>query len=199
MTKETQKKCMLAGCILALILAGGIYCLYAESDRPQLSITEEPAVSAELSEDESSASPALIRVHVSGAVVNADKVYQLKEGARVEDALKAAGGCRQDADLSKINLAGMIEDGQKIYVPRLGEDWTEDEKNQESGGNHLTDLNKADKIELDALPGIGPALAQRIVDYRQEHGAFQNIEEIKNVRGIGEALFEKLRQYIKVS
>ena len=62
----------------------------------------------------------------------------------------------------------------------------------------MTDLNKADKIELDALPGIGPSLAQRIVDYREEHGAFQNIEEIKNVKGIGDAMFEKLRQYITV-
>ena len=74
----------------------------------------------------------------------------------------------------------------------------EKEISQESCKNDLTDLNKADKIELDALPGIGPALAQRIIDYREAHGAFGDIEEIKNVSGIGDALFEKLQGKITV-
>lgn len=201
MTRETQKKWKWAGTVLALVLAG-IVCRWFQHDEqsePYLeglvqSASEEPE---EISYEESTL-PALIRVHVSGAVRSPDRVYTLFEGARVEDALKAAGGYTAEADLSKINLAGGVEDGQKIYVPRQGEDWNEEEKNEESGGNDLTDLNKADKIELDALPGIGPSLAQRIVDYREEHGAFQNIEEIKNVKGIGDAMFEKLRQYITV-
>lgn len=203
MTRETQKKWKCAGITLALVLAGVFYCWIqnAEQNKPNEPLLEElMSADLEAAEDmssEESELPAVIRVHVSGAVHSPDHVYTLYEGARVEDALKAAGGYTAEADLTKINLAGRVEDGQKIYVPRQGEDW-EEEKNEESGGNDLTDLNKADKIELDALPGIGPALAQRILDYREEHGAFRSIEELKNVKGIGDAMFEKLRQFLTV-
>lgn len=203
MTRETQKKWKYAGITLALVLAGVFYCWFhnTEQNKPgELLLEELPTADSQEPEgasSEDSQPPAVIRVHVSGAVHSPDRVYSLYEGARVEDALKAAGGYTAEADLSKINLAGRVEDGQKIYVPRQGEDW-EEEKNEESGGNDLTDLNKADKIELDALPGIGPALAQRILDYREEHGAFRSIEELKNVKGIGDAMFEKLRQYLTV-
>ena len=109
-----------------------------------------------------------------------------------------AGGAKADAQLSALNLAVKLQDGQKIYVPSLEESYSIEENYQESTQNDLTDLNKADKIELDALPGIGPALAQRIIEYREEHGAFSSPEDLKNVKGIGDALFEKLRDRVTV-
>ncbi|MFO7152262.1 MAG: helix-hairpin-helix domain-containing protein [Bacillota bacterium] len=140
---------------------------------------------------------ARIVVHVAGAVKNPG-VYELEEGSRVIDAVEAAGGYMPEADVSGINLAKKLQDEDKIYVPEQGEvPGTGDASGSSSDGR--VNINTADLQELDKLPGIGPALAQRIIDYRNQHGPFKSVEELKNVSGIGEKRFEELKNLVKVN
>jgi competence protein ComEA len=144
-------------------------------------------------------------VYVTGAVAHPD-VYLLSAGSIVRDALVAAGGATADADLNRINLAQQVYDQQQIYVPRFGEEnpplpsppasLTNTSGNVQATGK--VNINTATAEELDTLPGIGPAIAQRIIEYRLTNGPFQSIEEIKNVSGIGDKLFEKLKDLITV-
>ncbi len=130
-------------------------------------------------------------VHVSGEVANPG-VYELDSDARVVDAIEAAGGELDSADLHRLNLAEFVHDGQRIHVPAVPGD------NPDEEDDGRVNINTADEIRLQQLPGIGPALAERIVDYRQRHGGFASIEDIMNVSGIGEATFENIREYISV-
>ena len=160
-----------------------------------------------------------IIVHITGAVVN-EGIVQVKENARINDAIEAAGGVREDADLTNVNLAYTIEDGQKIYIPYKN-DAPEDGGSEIQGqvviqgaGNDIVDgenagigtettaglvnINTANVEKLDELPGIGSSTAEKIIAYRKENGKFKSIDEIKNVSGIGEAKFEKIKGKICV-
>ena len=140
--------------------------------------------------------PHPLRVYVSGAVAQPD-VYTLPPDSIVKDAVLAAGGPTGDADLERINLALSLVNGQQVHVPRVGE---EASPAQPSGDQRASgvkvNINTADVAALDLLPGIGPALAQRIVDYRQAQGPFLRIEDIMEVPGIGPGTFEKIRELI---
>jgi competence protein ComEA len=129
-------------------------------------------------------------------------VYALPPDSIVKDAIAAAGGATGDADLDRINLAYPLADGQQVYVPRKGE---EDLPIRQSAPASVLqpvaariNVNTADQVELESLPGIGPALAERIVEYRQTHGPFRTIEELDNVPGIGAGLLEKIRELVTV-
>ena len=142
-------------------------------------------------------------VHVIGAVPRPG-VYELPEGSRVRDAIQAAGGTLAQADLSFLNLAAPVEDGQQLDVPFLegaapSSPFVERPLATETiGGEELIDINSATAEELDTLPGIGPTTAQKIIDYRDENGPFQAIEDIMNVSGIGPATFEEIQDLITV-
>lgn len=153
-----------------------------------------------------------IIVHVIGEVQNPG-VVELKEGSRIIDAIESAGGKTEDADLSRINLAYIIEDGVQIYVPRIGERTNETNINKEEGEGVIIEnftqdetdnikikvnINTASLEKLQTLPGVGASTAQKILDYREENGKFKTIEEIKNVSGIGESKFNSLKDYIVV-
>ncbi len=146
--------------------------------------------------------PLPIRVHVSGAV-RQPAVYELPPGSIVQDAIDAAGGPASDADLDHINLALGLQDQQKIYVPRQGE---MDPPPSVSGGSSgsggsagaLVDTNTATVAELETLPRVGPATAQRILEYREANGPFETIEDVQNIPGIGPATFEGLEDLITV-
>jgi len=142
--------------------------------------------------------PYTVRVYVSGAVQHPD-VYTLLQDSIVKDALEAAGGPTGEADLERINLALPVTDGQQVHVPRQGEDNppVEPPSRLPAIGSKLN-INTADLASLESLPGIGPSLAQRIIDYRQAHGSFERIEDIMEVSGIGEAIFEGLQDLITV-
>lgn len=141
--------------------------------------------------------PKTVKVHVSGAVARPG-VYELPTGARVIEAVEEAGPL-PEADLDALNLAAPLMDGQKIPVPRKGE---AARLPAAAGGGSpagtLININTASAAELEALPGIGPSLAQRIVAYREEHGPFRTIEDIKNVSGIGEGRFAQIKDLITV-
>jgi competence protein ComEA len=140
---------------------------------------------------------AVVYVHVAGAV-GADGLYPLPAGSRVVDAVAAAGGFAEDADRSAVNLAREVSDGEQILVPVVGE--APPPTSGETGGSAdgVVDLNTADLAALDTLPGIGPALAARIVAWRDENGRFASIDDLTAVPGIGEAIVAGLRDRVRV-
>ncbi len=133
-----------------------------------------------------------IFVFVCGAVVNAG-VYELPVGSRVFEAVHMAGGFSENAATAQINQAEMLEDGIRLYIPTVDE-MTEEQSEDDGKVN----INTAAKEELMTLPGVGEAKATLIVQYREEHGRFQMIEDIMNISGIKEGLFGKIKDYIKV-
>jgi competence protein ComEA len=136
--------------------------------------------------------------HAAGAV-GRPGVYRLQAGARVTDLLDAAGGPTPDADLDQLNLAAPVTDGERIYVPRHGElQPLADPRSPPGSVTGPVDLNRATAEQLDALPGIGPATAQAILAYREQHGRFRSVDELLEVRGIGDAKLEQLRPLVKV-
>lgn len=160
---------------------------------------EEKADRTSNHEEKSGEESLWIAVHVSGAVQYPDRVYYLALGSRVEEAIKAAGGITEEADLSMLNLAAEVKDGQKIKVPVFGESAGEDTEGEgENKEIPLTNINLATKIELQKLPGIGEAYAERILEYRSRQGEFQKIEDIMKVKGIGEKIFENIKELITV-
>ncbi len=147
-----------------------------------------------------------IEVQVTGAVLRPG-VYAFAEGSRVQDAITAAGGFLAEADSSAINLAAKLDDSQQLNIPY--------QAGAQPGSSpsapflvvptstagpvgNLININTASKDELESLPGIGSTLAQRIVDYRTQHGPFQNIEDIMNVSGIGINTFDNIKNLITV-
>lgn len=155
-----------------------------------------------------------IIVDVSGAVQN-PQVVELEENSRVADAISAAGGLKGDADTAGINQAAFLTDGEKIYVPAKGEaalpvPGVSQSQSQGAGmqgssvslsgsaGSQKININQASSEELQTLNGVGPATAEKIMDYRSSNGYFKTIEDIKSVDGIGDKTFEKLKEHITV-
>jgi competence protein ComEA len=138
-----------------------------------------------------SARPAVLIVHVAGAV-RRPGLYRLREGSRVADAVARAGGPARTAQLELVNLAAHIADGEQIVVPRRGAPAAATGSST-AGPVHL---NTATLEQLDALPGVGPVTAQKILDYRQAHGAFSSVDELDAVPGIGPARLADLRSLV---
>lgn len=145
-----------------------------------------------------------IAVHIGGAVRDPG-LYYISADSRVADAIQIAGGPTSDADLDAINLASKVIDGSKILVPSKvkildASSNVRDDQGQAIVANDKKkiNINTASAKELEELPGIGPALAERIVSYRKANGPFKNIEEIKKVSGIGEKKFEAIKDLIVV-
>lgn len=145
-------------------------------------------------------------VHVAGAV-HGPGVVRLAAGARVADAIDAAGGATEAADLTAINLARLLADGEQVIVPEPGQVVSAPGGDQAgtgtagsvaASGAGLIDLNQADAAALDSLPGIGPVLAERIVSWRTEHGRFTAVEELTEVSGIGPSLLARVRDLVRV-
>lgn len=148
--------------------------------------------------------PTKIFIHVAGAVQKPG-LYQLPSNARINDALISAGGLSSQADRDwfdkNINLAQKLSDGVKLYLPLKGE-----VKNGQVAGSQTSlkgnsakiNLNNASKLELESLSGIGPGFAQKIIDYRQKNGPFAKIEDLTKVSGIGDKLFQKIKDNISV-
>jgi len=133
--------------------------------------------------------PLSIVVHVTGAVMSPG-VYELPEGSRVVDAIQAAGGFAEGAADEHLNLAAKLSDGQRIRVPWLSEI-------KEGEGKALININTATAAQLQSLPGIGPAIAQRIVEYREKSGPFSRVEDLMKVSGIGPKVFANILDLIK--
>jgi competence protein ComEA len=140
-------------------------------------------------------------IDVAGEVIHPG-VYKLKNGARVDEVLIMAGGLSAKADRDwvdkNLNKAEKLYDGQKIYIPKIGESTIISSNTQLVRGVAVVRINSASVEELDKLDGVGPAIAQRIIDYRTENGGFKSVEEIKLVPGIGDKMFEKIKNEIQL-
>ena len=139
-----------------------------------------------------------VAVDVIGAVQQPG-VYYLPTKARVADAVAAAGGLAPTAARDQINLAAPIVDGTQIRVPHVGDGEETTAAAPSAATNSLIDINTADAATLEALPGIGPATAQAIIDERSRNGLFKQIEDVQNVKGIGPSLFAQLKTHITVA
>lgn len=163
----------------------------------------------------SGGSSAKLVVHVSGAVATPG-VIELPAGSRVDDAITAAGGARSDADLDALNLARPATDGERIHVPVPGEpppaaagqaassapasggSTSGAAAGGTSSGGGAININTADATQLDELPGVGPAIAQRIVEHRQTAGPFRSVDDLQDVPGIGPSTLDKIRAHATV-
>lgn len=212
-----KKKRRNAGCVLFMVVAGFMI-IFMLSGCVNDHVSYEPAdvtddADAQVTEqqtDESSATSentGYVYVYVCGAV-RQEGVYRLPEGSRINDALILAGGLTEDAASGVLNLAESVQDGQKLYFPTKDEmenqqgvpvdgTYTDGQANNSEQSQKI-DINTADKEQLMTLSGIGEAKAESIIRYRAEHGNFAQIEDITNVDGIGESLFQKIKEYIYV-
>jgi competence protein ComEA len=141
-----------------------------------------------------------IIVYITGAVPRAG-VYALPQGARVQDAISAAGGFLAEAEKSQINLAALLEDGEKLdipYVEGASPVLATPGPTIVAVTTDLININTASSAELEALPGIGPTTAQKIIAYREQNGPFINTEDIINVSGIGPGTYERIKDLITV-
>jgi competence protein ComEA len=140
-------------------------------------------------------------VHITGEV-NEPGVYSLPEGATVLDAIQAASGETEKSAAEALNLAAVLTDGQRIYIPSnedTAQTFETEQRSSEIISTSLVNINTATKSELEALPGIGPVLAQAIIDYRTNNGFFLAEEDLIKVSGIGNVLFQSLQELITVS
>lgn len=166
-----------------------------------VSDTEETEVEAEQTiKQEETEEPKIIYVYVCGEVRNPG-VYKLEQGERITHAILVAGGMTDRAADSYLNQAELLTDGQKIYVPDKEEAESlqaEGLAGTETASDGKININTADKSALTSLSGIGDARAEAIITYREANGGFKNIEEIKNIDGIKDGIFEKIKDQIKV-
>lgn len=200
----TKKKNLIKYCfaLFFLVLSGVFYSCNFEKEEGE--VLTEPSGSREEAEnftedapEEEAQSPGEnIYVHVCGAVKHPD-VYETVSGTRVYEVIKMAGGVTEEGRADALNLAEPVFDGQRIVVPTFAE---AEEEQKETGytSDGLVDINKASEELLTTLPGVGPSKAKSIISYREEKGAFQSIEDIKNITGIKEGLFNKIKDYISV-
>ena len=173
-----------AAALLALVLAGRLLL------RPAASALPPPVRVAKSST--ASTSPTRLFVDVVGAV-RRPGLYRLKDGSRVADAVTRAGGPTPKAQIELLNLAARIADGEQIVVPRRGLAGPAVGATGGAAASGPVHLNSATLEQLDALPGVGPVTAQKILDYRQQHGAFGSVDELDAISGIGPARLEQLR------
>lgn len=205
--------------ILSIMVIFIIYYIYSTLYKDEFSLNNDNFINNDLVEtdladknisSENSIYNSII-VYICGSVKES-KVITLPENSRISDAIDAVGGLTEDADLTNINLAYILEDGEKIYIPRKGEDpqngaSTASSTVQSSSYSNYSststksnkiNINKATQTELETIPGVGPSTALKIIEYREQTGKFKSTEDIKNVSGIGDAKYEKMKDYITV-
>ena len=189
---ERYRAVLFFACVVVAVLG---LALFEGRQHEPVPLVLAPSASATPTWAEPTPTPGPLRVYVSGAVQNPD-VYLLPPGSIVKDALVAAGGAITEADLVNINLAHPVADGEQVHVPRVGEQSPVRLPSVGPWAPAKVNVNTADLAALEALPGIGPELAQRILDYRQAHGPFAQIEDLLDVPGIGTGILEKIREEI---
>jgi len=184
------------GLMLVFILTIGIAGFYFINSRPSM----QPALVQDLNpgmvQENVSESPVDLIINVAGKVNNPG-VYQLPKGSRVIDAIKAAGNQRNGVDISDINLARILVDGEQILVgsPKLSSGKIAPKK---ITIDNPLDINRATITQLDSLPGIGPVTAQRIIDYRTKVSRINSVDELKKISGLGGAKFEEIKSLLRV-
>ena len=209
---KLQKKTIIIAVILVITIIG--YYVYGRENTKE-DIIEDEEILVKKDENLEEVTEEKIIVHITGAVHN-EGIVTLKENSRISDAIDAAGGLTEDADMSKINLAYVLEDGVKIKIPSVNDknevrednnvtngaeivdSVLEDTSNSANSKSKMININKASQTELETLPGIGPSIALKIINFRNENGKFSSIEDLKKVSGIGENKYENIKNLICV-
>lgn len=205
--KQNKKLIGIIGIIALLLIF--LVCMYVSGGIDELNSNSIDDIfveeSSEVSTENSNEKQELLNeqnkivVEIKGEVKNPN-IYYLKEDSIIDDLIVAAGGLRENANISQINRAEQLQNHQSIYIPSNEEIQNSAEevvhKVNNQNNSNLININTASVSELDALPGVGPSKAQAIITYREENGPFKSIEEIKNVSGIGESSFEKIKDLI---
>jgi competence protein ComEA len=192
-----------AAVVVAVGLLGALWLLRPPAAPPEVSLPFASTTVAAAPTSSSSTTPTALVVHVAGAVA-APGLRELALGARVADAIAAAGGLTPEADDARINLAAPLSDGERVYVPVVGEQTPPVAVGVAPSGSGdpaaagPVDLNSADEAALDALPGVGPATANAILEFRSQVGRFTSVDQLLDVPGIGEAKLEALRDLVTV-
>ena len=209
----TKKQKIIVIAIAGIVAIAIMYFIYNKNQvKEDINIENEILVN-NVSTNENNTNDDIVIIHITGSVKNPG-IVKLKEGSRIEDAIEAAGGLTENADITKVNLAYVVEDGTKIKIPSASEEDIGDEDiiDSKSGDNIIIEentvssnnstqninINKATEKEFETLPGIGPSLASKIIEYRNQNGKFGSIEDIKNVNGIGDNKYEKIKDLITV-
>lgn len=148
-----------------------------------------------------------IVIYITGAVKN-EGIYEIEENSRIADCIEESGGLTEEANIDNINLAYIVQDGMKIHIPKKGEntnniidntnEYITKENDKETNKSDKININTATQTELERLPGIGSSTATKIIDYRKQKGKFSSIEEIKEVNGIGENKYSKIKDLITI-
>jgi len=179
----SQRRALIAISLVAILFATFLFtntrgrAVAQESPKPALTM---PAVAK------------TILIHVAGKVKRPD-VYPLLAGSRVSDAIKAAGGAQKGVDLSDINLARVLVDGEQVYVGYVAKVSSSSSKSSKTRFTGVINVNRATKAEFDSLTGIGPVIASRIINYRSANGPFLALDDLLKVSGIGSKTLERIR------
>lgn len=208
LSKKQLLICIGIGGIIVFVIGYYIYSntssnSYEQLEEISVEQTTETVQNVENNEEE-------IVVHIAGQIKNPG-IVRTTEGARIADIIDKAGGLTELADISNVNLAYIIEDGQKITIPSKTDEASKEYISSENGEgiiqldsqetttqNKIININKATQEELQQLQGIGESTAAKIIEYRNQNGDFKQIEDLKNVPGIGDAKFEAIKGNIKV-
>lgn len=207
-----NKKIIIFGCSLVVIIIVIILFFwfynngFENSYKDEIDVYDMTFIEGEDKNDEKTENKvSKIKVHITGEVLN-QGLIELEEGSRIDDAIKVAGNITEFADLSKVNLAYELSDGQKVYIPSI-KDESEEYISENAGENVIEDedvkdgkinINTADIDLLQTINGVGESLANKIIDYRKQNGKFKSIDDLKNVSGIGEKKFEDIKDKVVV-
>lgn len=209
MENLTKNQRIIIFIIIIIISIGMLYFIYSKNQIKETTSIEDEILISNSTEKEENEKQERVIIHITGSVKNPG-IVKLKEGSRIEDAIEAAGGLTENADITNVNLAYVLDDGIKIKIPSVTDEDIEDEvisenigeniveENNETSKGNIVNINKATESELQELPGIGSSLASKIIEYRNQNGKFNNIEDIKNVNGIGESKYSSIKDLIKV-
>jgi competence protein ComEA len=179
----------LLGLIILLIVAGAILLIVTRPEPVRIVISPPPPTATPLP----TSTPSPLAVYVTGAVAQPGALYVLPPGSRVQDAISAAGGTLPSADLVRVNLAAPLRDGDQIHVYAQGEPAV---ALSTLGGGEVININSATSEELARLPRIGPALADRIIAYRETNGRYSSLEALDQVEGIGPELLAEIAPFL---
>jgi competence protein ComEA len=196
--KEHVTVMLAAIVVLCVVLFYVLNPMEEERYEPTPLKTEETAVTPEPT-SEQQPEKKTIMADVKGAIKNPG-VYEAKEGERIIDIITRAGGLTEKADQTKVNFAMYVEDEMVLYIPEIGELESPDLTTVTSTKQNevMVNINKAEQVELETLPGIGPSKSQAIIEYRNTNGPFKTIEDLQSVSGFGVKTFEKLKDKITV-
>ena len=202
-----KQKIIIGIAVLAVIAGIAVYFFITNNQKENFDINE-----IMVKEETEEYKGDTIMVHITGEIKEPG-IIELPSEARIADAIEAAGGVTEEADLDEVNLAFVLSDGQKVYIPNKSEKEISGEKvyitagsgnnvivedKVEGGKKQKVNINEAKQEDFEQLPGIGPSIAKKIVEYREQNGKFTSIDELQEVKGIGEAKFENIKEYVMV-